>query len=191
MKLNEQEQEIIRKVQNGDMDALGELFEKYKNISLKTVYLITGNLYTSEDIVQEAFIKCFYNVKSLRNIESFRSWFYKLLIRMAWEFNKKEKRAIPTEDVYEKADNKITELTQKEENLLIHSQINQLEIKQKTTVILYYFNDLSIKEIAKIMSCLEGTVKSRLYSARKTLKIKLKELNQEKECDSHEACKFI
>lgn len=191
MKLNEEEQEIIKKVQGGNIDALGELFEKYKNISLRTVYLITGNQYTSEDIVQEAFIKCFYSIKSLKNIECFRSWFYKLLIRMAWDFSKKEKRTVPTENIFETIPTNTTELSQKEENLLIHSQINQLELKQKTTIILFYFNDLSVREIATIMGCFEGTVKSRLYSARKILEIKLKELKQEKECDSHEACKFI
>ncbi|MFT8350127.1 RNA polymerase sigma factor [Clostridium saccharoperbutylacetonicum] len=57
--------ELVKKIQSGDMKALGEIFEMYKNQSLKCAYLITGNKFTSEDIVQEAFIKCYLYANSL------------------------------------------------------------------------------------------------------------------------------
>ncbi len=71
------EEELVIKIQSGDMNALGELFEIYKNESFKYSYLITGSKYTSEDIVQEAFISCYNNIKSLKNPEFFKSWFFK------------------------------------------------------------------------------------------------------------------
>ena len=60
----------------------------------------------------------------------------------------------------------------------MHEIIDELDIKQKMVIILYYFNELTIKEIAQIMECFEGTVKSRLYTARKKLKKSLMDFDK-------------
>ena len=98
------EKELVEKIQAGDMNALGEIFETYKNQAFKYSYLITGNMYTSEDIVQEAFIKCYTNIKDLKNTEQFKSWFYKILTRIAWKHSSKDKKAYPVDNIFEKAE---------------------------------------------------------------------------------------
>lgn len=172
------EKEIIVKIQYGDMNALGELFEMYKNESFKYSYLITGDKYTSEDIVQETFITCYFHIKSLKNVEQFRSWFFKILTRIAWRYAKKQKKSVPVDNIFEKLQNKnIDESIEKyiinQQSQMLRTEIENLELKQRTVIILYYFNGLSVKEIANIIGCFEGTVKSRLYSARKKLKCSL------------------
>ncbi|OPJ64388.1 RNA polymerase sigma factor [Clostridium oryzae] len=172
------EEELVIKIQSGDMNALGELFDIYKNQSFKYAYLITGNKHTSEDIVQEAFISCYKNVKSLKNVKLFRSWFYKMLTRIAWRYAKKDKKLLPVDNIFEKADEKSTDTSieqylRKEQNNNLYAEIEKLDLKQKTVIVLYYFNGLTVKEIAKIMGCFEGTVKSRLYTARRKLKSNL------------------
>ncbi len=172
------EKEIIIKIQYGDMNALGELFEMYKNESFKYSYLITGDKYTSEDIVQETFITCYFHIKSLKNVEQFRSWFFKILTRIAWRYAKKQKKSVPVDNIFEKLQNKnIDESIEKyiinQQSQMLRTEIENLELKQRTVIILYYFNGLSVKEIANIIGCFEGTVKSRLYSARKKLKCSL------------------
>lgn len=188
------EEELIVKIQTGDIDALGEIFEIYKDQAIKYAYLITGDKFISEDVVQEAFIKCYTSAGSLRNIQQFKPWFFKILTRTAWKHISKAKRELPIENIFEKADEeKIDEsiniYVRNEEAEILHSEIHKLDLKQKTIVILYYFNGLTVKEISKIMGCFEGTVKSRLHSARKKLKTSL--LNNEtnkslnvKECKS-------
>ena len=57
----------------------------------------------------------------------------------------------------------------------MYEQILRLDYPLQTTLILYYYNELTVKEIAKVMGCFEGTVKSRLYTARKRLKLRLLE----------------
>ena len=66
----------------------------------------------------------------------------------------------------------ISEEKVREENrqAVVYEMIGKLESKLQTTLILYYYNDLSVKEIAKVMGCLEGTVKSRLHTGRKKVK---------------------
>lgn len=172
------EKEIIVKIQSGDMNALGELFEMYKNESFKYSYLITGDKYTSEDIVQETFITCYFHIKSLKNVEQFRSWFFKILTRIAWRYAKKQNKSVPVDNIFEKLQNKnIDESIEKyiinQQSQMLRTEIENLELKQRTVIILYYFNGLSVKEIANIIGCFEGTVKSRLYSARKKLKCSL------------------
>lgn len=167
--------DIIKRVAHGDIEALGELFELYKSKAFKTVFLITGNFYTSEDIVQEAFVKCYYSIGNLKNVDAFDSWFYRLLVRSAWKHCKKDKKAIPVDTFYEKLqkndnENSINEFLKKEQNKSLYEKIEKLDIKQKTVIILYYFNELSVKEIAKVTGCFEGTVKSRLFNGRKNLK---------------------
>lgn len=172
------EKELVIKIQAGDMTAFGELFEKYKNEAYKYSYLITGNEHTSEDIVQEAFVVCYTHIKNLKNPEKFKSWFFKMLTRTAWKYSKKEKRAVPVDNIFEKADDEknsecVNQYIRKEQADILHEEIKNLEIKQKTVIILYYFNELTVKEIAGVMGCFEGTVKSRLHSARRKLKSSL------------------
>jgi RNA polymerase sigma-70 factor (ECF subfamily) len=160
------------------MNAFTKIFEIYKDQALNYSYLITGNKFTSEDIVQEAFIKCYVNAKKLKNVELFKPWFFKILTRTAWKYADKEKRMLPMENIIEKADNEsinesINVYMKNEEAETLHAEIENLDLKQKTVIVLFYFNGLSIKEIAKIMGCFEGTVKSRLNSARKKLKLSL------------------
>lgn len=173
-----EEEDIVKKIQSGDIDALGEIFEIYKDQAIKYAYLITGDKFISEDVVQESFIKCYISAKSLRNIQQFKPWFFKILTRTAWKHIGKVKRELPIENIFEKADDEkiddsINMYVRNEDAEILHAEINKLDLKQKTIVILYYFNGLTVKEISKIMGCFEGTVKSRLHSARKKLKIGL------------------
>jgi len=177
-----EEKELIKKIQSGDMNAFTKIFEIYKDQALKYSYLIIGNKFTSEDIVQEAFIKCYLNAEKLKNIELFKPWFFKILTRIAWKYADKEKKLLPIENILEKAhsdsiDESINVYIKNQEAETLHAEIENLDLKQKTVIVLFYFNCLTIKEIAKVMGCFEGTVKSRLNTARKKLKASL--LNNE------------
>ena len=174
------EKELIKKIQSGDMNAFTKIFEIYKDQALKYSYLIIGNKFTSEDIVQETFMKCYVNAKKLKNVELFKPWFFKILTRTAWKYADKEKRTLPIENIFERADNEsinesINVYMKNQETETLYAEIENLDLKQKTVIVLFYFNGLSIKEIAKIIGCFEGTVKSRLNSARKKLKLSLLE----------------
>lgn len=192
-----EEIELISLLQKGDLDAFDRIFEKYKDNAVRTAYLITGNQSICEDIVQEAFIQCYKHVGSLKDPNGFRAWFYKILTRLAWKYGKAASREIATDDLSEKADEtniqiSIEQHLQFETNRILHLEIAQLEPKLKNVIILYYFNGLSTKEIAAAEGCLEGTVKSRLHTARQKLKKSLESLDcQETECGKNAKCRFV
>ncbi|QAT43046.1 RNA polymerase sigma factor [Aminipila luticellarii] len=167
--------ELVTRLQKGDTSSFEELFNLYKDRAVRTAYLITNNRSLADDIAQEAFIQCYFKIMTLRDPESFKTWFFRTLTRLAWKMSAKEKTAVPVENIFEFGKTEHTNLVEgeimdKEESRQLMEAVKQLDIKQKTTVLLYYYNNFSVSEIAKIMGCFEGTVKSRLHTARKNLK---------------------
>lgn len=174
---------LIQRCKEGNMDAFNDLYKKYSKQALRTVYLICGRNDIAEDIVQEAFIKCYTEIKKLKNPETFRSWFYRLLTRIIWRYCSKEKNHLYIESMDDNKDTiadslVLSDIAEKDEvKQFVNAAINRLSMPLKTTIILYYYNELSIKEISNILGCFQGTVKSRLHNARKLLQ---KELSSKK-----------
>lgn len=165
------EERIIEELKHGNLSALEDLYEIYSIPALKTAYLIVADKFMAEDILQETFIKCYKSINQLKDNNAFKPWFYKILTRIAYREIKKSKKLQPVENIFENITSSHTDkYFANYTDSLIYQYIERLSIKQKTTIILYYYNDMSVKEIAKVMNCYEGTVKSRLNSARKQLK---------------------
>ncbi len=172
------ETDLIISIRNGDSDAFAKLYDLYKNNAVRTAYLITGNRASAEDVAQEAFVKCYLEIGKLQNPECFRTWFYRLLVRTAWRHAEIEKRSVPVQEVFEESKPSGGKTTEQqyldtETSNILYKQIRKLDKKKRTAVMLYYYSELSTREIAQVMGCLEGTVKSRLHFARKTLKSNL------------------
>jgi RNA polymerase sigma-70 factor (ECF subfamily) len=168
-------EDLVIRLQKGEKVAFERLFEAYKVKAVRTAYLLTNNNTLAEDITQEAFVQCYLKINDLKNPALFKTWFFRTLTRIAWRMSMKEKEVVPVDNIFEMADYHETEQVEldfikKETAGKIMSAINGLEEKQKTTVLLYYYNDFSVTEIADIMGCFQGTVKSRLHTARKRLK---------------------
>jgi RNA polymerase sigma factor (sigma-70 family) len=168
---------IIR-CQNGDPEAFEELYKLHCEQVLKTAYLISGEQRIAEDITQEAFIHCFKNIKSLRNPETFNSWFYRILVRCGWRITAKYQAKSRTETLADEQsyDNDqrnsscIEECFETQETYqMVQQAVKRLSLPLKTVIILHYYDNMSIQEISSVLDCFQGTVKSRLHNARKLL----------------------
>jgi RNA polymerase sigma-70 factor (ECF subfamily) len=172
---------LVKQIQNGNEAAFDRLFAEYQLKAVRTAALISGDVSLAEDIVQETFTDCFLNIMALKKPESFKSWFFRSLTRKAWKAIDKKNRLVPVEELYEKADSMLPPVfdsypsEQRSSYAKLYKAIGRLGKKQRTTIVLYYFNGFSIKEIANATSSLEATVKSRLFSAKKQLKKSLSE----------------
>ena len=162
--------ELVIMFNKGDKSAFNELYEKYKNQAVRTAFLITKDRALSEDITQEAFIKCYQNLNKIKKPELFRSWFFKILVRTAWEMDRKTNSDFPVEEIFDKAESELYRNPFRENFQILYEAVNALDKKQRTVVVLFYFNDLPVNEIAKITGSLNSTVKSQLFLARKKLK---------------------
>ena len=154
------EENIVRRMINGDMDAFGELMEKYERPALRAAWLISGNAADSEDIVQETFTACYLNRKKLRDPAAFKTWFYR----------KEQPEEEPASGQADTGRSVLENCIMKEEERILYEAVEKLPPKQKTVLILYYYNDMPIREIARVCGVFEGTVKSRLFHAKEQLK---------------------
>lgn len=170
---------LVCRMQENDSQAFDELMEFYYPKLLRMAYLISGSYADSEDIVQETFVLCWMNRRKLREPENFYSWLCRTLTREAWRFCRKARREQPAEEIFEDAERScgsvLDEVLLQDRDRRLYQAVAGLPVKQRTAVVLYYFNQMPVGEIAAAMGCLEGTVKSRLHTARRKLRSVLKE----------------
>lgn len=167
------EEALVRRLQTGDEGAFDELFALYQKQAVRTAALITGDAALAEDVAQEAFVLCLLHIKELREPSRFRPWFFRTLTRCAWKGMGEKLPAVDWSEALEQVLPAAADIYPSETEAAYETLYQALEglgRKQRTTVILYYFNDLSIKEIAQATGALEGTVKTRLFAARRRLK---------------------
>ncbi len=150
------------------------LFERYQTEALRAAYLICGNRADAEDVVQETFLKCYQSLGQLKDPACAKAWLFRILTRTAWQICAKHKKEMPVEALYDDQaptdEDAAAPLLRTDRAQTLQKALAALDTKHRTTVILYYYNDLPIKEIARVTGCFEGTVKSRLYHARQQLK---------------------
>jgi RNA polymerase sigma-70 factor, ECF subfamily len=162
----------IKKAIRGNEKAFQELIQDEKNKLFRMAYLYVKNEDDALDIVQDTIYKAFISIKQLKEPNYFSTWLSRILINTALDFIKKNNRAIPFSDI---------DGFRNDQNLLIEEKldlleaIERLEVQYKTLIIFRYYKDLSIKQIAEILKCPEGTVKTRLHRAINQLKSDLKE----------------
>jgi RNA polymerase sigma-70 factor, ECF subfamily len=168
--LNESEETtLICRCQKGDQDAFRLLIERYNRVLFGTAYLMTRDRQQAEDAVQDALIQVWKHLPSLRLRGSFEAWLIRILIN---EVNKKyRKKRLPTIpldqaiEIGDCLDDPGEAAILHEEQLNLRKALQILPPEQREVVVLRYFSDLSVPEIATVTGQREGTVKSRLSRA--------------------------
>lgn len=178
---------LVVKIQNGDMSAFEEL---YKTVSPRSFFIaleITKNEQDSEDILQESFISALEKINTLDKPESFISWFNMIVANKSKDFLKKKKPMLFDEEekqVYETVPDDDREFSPHENfndaetRQIILDVVNELSDEKRMCVLLYYYDEMSISDIAKTVGANENTVKSRLFQARKDLETKFRGLEK-------------
>lgn len=171
---------VIRCQKGDDLSAFEQLYETCSTKALRTALSIVNRYDLAEDILQETFYECFRDINTLRAPEAFQVWFYRILVRNSWKMIYSEKKFSHDQlESYESSMKDPHNCFEDIENNDLLNAINRLSLPMRTTVILHYYNDLSVKEIARIMNCFQGTVKSRLFNSRKVLAKELKKQSAE------------
>ena len=166
------DKELVSRMQHGDMQAFDELYERYKDDAYRLACLITGSRTDGEDLAQEAFVTCAQSIKSLRDGSKFRPWLLRTLSRAAWKYCRKAKRETPVSEFFDagESESALSAVLRTDEQRRLYAALDTLDEKRRVTVVLYYFDDRSVREIAQATGVTEGTVKSRLFSARRHLR---------------------
>lgn len=155
------------------MQDVKEILIDYVKKNQEKLYRIafsySKNEETALDIVQEAITRALKNINKLKNEEYVKTWFYRILINECLQYIKKNKRIITCE--LQEIENKIVWNDNISiDGIDIYKYVQSLNEKLKTVIILRFFEDMKIDEIAKITKTNANTVKSRLYKGLKELK---------------------
>lgn len=165
------EKELVKRAKKGEISAFAQLVEIYEKEIITYCYYIIRDKEEAKDLAQEAFLKAFLNLKSLRNEEDFKYWLLRIARNGCFKKmlrTKIEKKLIEKEE--EKTTSIIDELIEDDRKNKIMNALNKLNAKDKEIIILRDIQDFSYDEISKILKISMSSVKVRLFRARKNLK---------------------
>src|SRR5262245_56459758 len=177
------ESTLVKRARQGDLGAYDELVRRYQERIYATIYHMTANHEDANDLAQEAFIKAFQALKSFKGGSSFYTWVYRIAVNKTINFLKQRKNRsqMSLNDldfnaehdtdlvalISDKTPRREVGLTELQEKL--NSAMQRLSEPHRLVVTLHDVQGLSHEEIAKIMDCNIGTVRSRLFYARQQL----------------------
>ncbi|MBR0596671.1 sigma-70 family RNA polymerase sigma factor [Sinanaerobacter chloroacetimidivorans] len=141
------------------------LIKEYRPGLFRVAKGILKNDMDAEDAVSETTCKAFANLHKLRAFDSFKPWVMKILINEAYGIARKRKKTEPLVDMSDESDH-----SDMLESLELWDAVKLLGVEFRTVTILFYYEDMSIKEISKILNLPQGTVNSRLKRSREKLK---------------------
>lgn len=185
------DQQLVERVQHGDKHAFDLLVIKYQRKLARLLSQFIRDAAEVEDIAQETFIKAYRALPSFRGDSAFYTWLYRIGINTAKNFLVSQGRKVPTtvnEFDNEDAENfeeagKLREVSTPESELMskqiaqtVNQSLDTLPEELRTAIILREIEGLSYEEIATIMNCPIGTVRSRIFRAREAIAEKLRPL---------------
>ncbi len=174
----------LGKVKEGNMGAFNWLVRKYQRRIYAIIYNITSNKEDTADLTQEVFIKAFKSIDSFKGSSNFYTWLYRIALNTALSFVKKHRRTpVYSLEDWDSVDdpkhiiNDIVGVSDGNRRVLLkelqeklNEALQKLSLSHRTVIILFEIEGMSHAEIAEVLKCSEGTVRSRLHYAKEQLK---------------------
>ena len=180
--------EIVRRVQAGDVAAFDRLILKYRERVFGIIYNLTSNREDAADLTQDAFIKAFQSIQRFGGQSSFFTWLYRIAINSTLSHLRKSRlrsffsleNVNSDEPVSKEIIDALTDKTGGDRDTFVrelqeklNDAMHKLFINHRTVVTLFEIDGLSHQEIAEVMDCSVGTVRSRLHYAKQLLQAEL------------------
>ncbi len=190
--------ELMQKIKGGDMRAFDILVRQWEHRLFNLVYKITGDFETTKDVRQDVLLRVYRAASGYRSHNHFKTWLYRIAINCSVnELRKRERcRTLPLTMLHEHEDGRQQSLAnilpdpkpQPDETIQqneiaerIQDALSRLSDEQRIVIVLRHYEDLKFQQIASILDCPLGTVKSRMRHGLEQLRIMLKDLRWEGE----------
>jgi RNA polymerase sigma factor (sigma-70 family) len=178
---------IVRRVQEGSVGDFDTLIRKYRERVYAIIYNMTSNREDAADLTQDAFIKAFQSIHRFQGQSSFFTWLYRIAVNGSLSHLRRNKlrtffsfEKIHDEEKGHEIISQLTDKTGGDRELFVkelqeklNEALQKLSIKHRTVVTLFEIDGLSHEEIADVMNCSVGTVRSRLHYAKQLLQSEL------------------
>ena len=180
-----QDQELIDECLAGQTDAFGQLVVRYQDRLYNTLVNVLGSSDDARDVAQEAFVHAFQKLATFRGHAAFYSWLFRIALNAAMSHKRKRRRTVVSveaareqagiEPIDPRSDNRPSHaLELSERQAAVRSALAQISKEYRTVLVLKEMDGLKYEEIAEIVGCPIGTVRSRIHRARSELREKLR-----------------
>jgi len=166
----------VRAFRSGDRRAFDELARTYRSRIQGICYRYTGNRADAEDLVQEVLLRAYRGLETFRGEASFRTWLYRITVNacLNWVAARRRSEGL-SDELPDPRPGVVERLVKGQAAELVRRAVSELPDRQRMTVLLRVYEELSHKEISEIMGCPVGTVKANFFFALKNLQKRLRE----------------
>lgn len=164
--------ELVNKAKRGDKAAFTELVAAKKDALYRIAYSYARNRDDALDIVSDTVYKAYVSINKLKEPSHFSTWLTRILINSALDHLRLNKRVLVTDQELLREN---AEPRNREALLDLYQAIDALNEKERAVVILKYLEDMTLEQVALVLHCPIGTVKTYLHRALKELRLELKE----------------
>ncbi|SHI46107.1 RNA polymerase, sigma subunit, ECF family [Flavobacterium terrae] len=188
-----EDQHYINLILNGNTNSFATLVDRYKDMVYTLALKMLNNKEEAEEIAQDTFIKVFNSLSKFKGESKFSTWVYKVTYNTCLDALKKKKKqnnVAYIEDFSEhqtkKLEGILDNIDEKERNRAIQDCLEELPSDEAFLLTLYYFDDKSIEEVAKVVNISTDNVKIKLFRTRKKLATILKKRLEPEMLDYYE-----
>ena len=175
------EQILVLQARQGDMDTFRRLVNLYERRLLYYILRFVDDADQALDVLQEVWMSAFRLLPKLASPEAFRVWLYKIAHGKVVEFRRRERRITSVEE----AARTMPEAASCDEPVLedvelVHQALAHLSVEHREVLVLHFLEGMQFEEIAQSVSCPLGTVKSRMYHAKRLLREVIERLTHDR-----------
>lgn len=164
---------LVKKAQQGDETAYLALFQQYEEMMYRIAFVYVKNQEDALDIVQEAAYRSFKSIKTLREPRYFKTWVTKITMSCSINFLQKRRKVVPLKpeqlDFFHSMDEDLPL------SITLKDVLEKLDVNEKSVVLLRFYQDYTLKDIAQMLELPLGTTKTILYRALEKLRGILRE----------------
>ena len=172
---------LVSRIRCGDLNAFEALYHKYKRPLYQTALAITGNQEAAEEILQDCFVRAYAAIGRVDASIPLSAWLHRIVINLSYNWaNRNQQWPVALDSLIDRliagpaaSPEYITEANELRE--FVRKAVASLSFKHRVVIVLFYLQGFSLLEIAYILNCPVGTVKSRLHYACRALRRRLSE----------------
>lgn len=166
-----QDEWLALRCQSGDPDGFEDLVRVMERPLLYYASKLLGNRERALDALQEVWIRAFRGIRKLKDPGSLRPWLYRIAYGVSVDRIRSDSSRGRAEEAHAEGFEETSEIGfPAEDAAAIHQALDQLDLRHREVLVLHFIEDFSLAEVAAVIGCPEGTVKSRIHHAKKAMK---------------------